>query len=320
MFQRIIQKMSFDYSDVDVVLASYNCSEHIKEQVESLLGQSASGWQLIISDDSSTDDTLKILKGLSDINRNIKLISQPTNLGVISNVNCLLDRSKSEYTLFCDQDDVWLPNNIELKFDKMLQMEKVYGKQTPILIHTDLRVVDQDLTLIAPSFWKYQNLDPYPTKLFSKLIIKNFVTGCSMMINKSLKDLIGKIPEEAIMHDWWIALIAVTQGQIASISSPTILYRQHGQNTVGAKQWGMRYLANKIVNAHRTNKVIDKVIIQAEKFRDVYRDRLNIDHLSVLNEFISIRSKSYFFRKYLLIKNGHYDAFKLSNLGFFIII
>jgi len=70
---------------------------------------------------------------------------------------------------------------------------------------------------------------------FNRVITQNYVTGCAMLINRSLLKMSLPIPSEAIMHDWWIALIASAYGKTFQIYQPLVKYRQHGTNEVGAK-------------------------------------------------------------------------------------
>jgi hypothetical protein len=195
-------------------------------------------------------------------------------------------------------------------------MEKEYGEETPILIHTDLKVVDNNLNLINPSFRNYQNLDPNPQNLLPRLLVQNFVTGCTMMINKPLKDLIIPIPTQAIMHDWWIALTAASFGKIAYISEPTVLYRQHEQNTVGARAWGINYIFSRANNINKIKTDIHKTILQAQIFREIYQNKLSKEQLEIINTYIDLPNKPLLLRKYLMIKNGYYQLGKLKNLGF----
>ena len=199
-------------------------------------------------------------------------------------------------------------------------MEKEYGKQTPILIHTDLKVVDNNLNLISPSFRNYQNIEPNPKNLLPRLLVQNFVTGCTMMINKPLRDLIIPIPTQAIMHDWWIALIAASFGKIAYISEPTVLYRQHQQNTVGARAWGINYIFSRAKNIKKIKIDIQKTILQARIFREIYQNKLSEEQLEIINTYIDLPDKPLLLRKYLMIKNGYYQLGKLKNLGFLTLI
>lgn len=308
---------------INIILSTYNSSEYLNEQIDSILSQKNSHkWKLIIRDDHSEDSTLNIVNNYCHKypDKVFLLENKSKNIGTVLSFSYLLRYSKENYTFFCDQDDFWLPLKIEICLSKMQEMEKKYGQQTPILIHTDLQVVDQNLNLINSSFWKHQNLDPNPSQLLPRLLVQNFVTGCTMMINKPLKDLITPIPSEAIMHDWWIALTAATLGQIAYIPEATVLYRQHQQNSIGARQWGINYILSRINNTDQIKTDIQKTIIQAQKFRETYHTQLNSEQLNIINTYIDLPNKPLFLRKYLMIKNGYYQFGKLKNLGFLTLI
>jgi glycosyltransferase involved in cell wall biosynthesis len=303
-------------NNINIVLTTYNGRKYIRSQISSLFNQSINNWTLSISDDKSNDNTSNLLKKLAQEKNNINLTLSSNNLGIIENTNYLINTSKATYIFFCDQDDIWLPNKIETTLNKMLEMEKEYGEETPILIHTDLKVVDNNLNLINPSFRNYQNLDPNPQNLLPRLLVQNFVTGCTMMINKPLKDLIIPIPTQAIMHDWWIALTAASFGKIAYISEPTVLYRQHEQNTVGARAWGINYIFSRANNINKIKTDIHKTILQAQIFREIYQNKLSKEQLEIINTYIDLPNKPLLLRKYLMIKNGYYQLGKLKNLGF----
>jgi glycosyltransferase involved in cell wall biosynthesis len=303
---------------INILLATYNASEYLTAQINSILLQkTSSNWTLLIRDDYSNNSTINIIHNYQKKSDKICLVNNENkNLGTSLNFSCLLENSESDYIMFCDQDDIWLPNKIEISLNKMLEMEKEYGKQTPILIHTDLKVVDNNLNLINPSFRNYQNLDPNPQNLLPRLLMQNFVTGCTMMINKPLKDLILSIPQEAIMHDWWIALTAASFGKIAYITEPTVLYRQHQQNTVGAKAWGINYIFSRAKNIEKIKTDIQKTILQAQTFREIYQNKLSKEKLEIINTYIELPNKPFLLRKYLMIKNGYYQLGKFKNLGF----
>ena len=303
---------------IDVVLSCFNGSNYLEQQVKSLLCQYISyKWRLIIGDDASKDKTFDIIINYKrTIPDRLSAYKNLHNLGTALNFSKLLLFSDNTYTCFCDQDDVWLPHKMEVSLKKMQEMETRYGQQRPILVHTDLTVVDQNLNLIYPSFRQYQNLDPNPPRLLPRLLVQNFVTGCTMLINKPLKDLITPIPKEAIMHDWWIALTAAALGKIAYIPEPTVLYRQHQQNSVGARKWGINYMLSRLNNLEKIRNDIQKTIIQAQKFRETFQDQLTPEQLDIIDTYIDLPNQPWLTRKYLMIDRGYYQLGKLKNLGF----
>jgi glycosyltransferase involved in cell wall biosynthesis len=218
---------------IAVLLSTYNGEKYLEEQLQSILNQTCiEKWCLYIRDDGSTDNTLNIIdRYVSEYDQFFKFEDEERGLGPALSFLHLLSNISAEYYMFCDQDDFWLPDKMETCFRKHLELNK--GNDTPILIHTDLLVVDQDLNLLNRSFWG-KNLS---SDLVQKYMpITNFVTGCTMFFNKAARDCsIDFIGKKVIMHDHWVALcVWAHQGIIFSISEPTIKYRQHGSNVLGA--------------------------------------------------------------------------------------
>lgn len=270
---------------VDILLATYNGEAFLGQQLQSLLDQSYDNIHIYIRDDGSTDNTLNIVGKFKERFPNtIKIVSGERKLGAPGNFGELLSCSVSEYVMFCDQDDVWLSNKVEETLLKMKQIELQYGPDTPILIHTDLQVVDHNLSLMAKSFWKYQKLNPRVT-VFNRLIVQNVITGCTIMINRKLADACMPIPKDIIMHDWWIALVASAFGKIAYLDSATILYRQHRENTVGASKWGFLNISKKVILLMK-NRILDLTQKQASMFLHNYKDKLSERQIRTLNAFI----------------------------------
>ena len=151
--------------------------------------------------------------------------------------------------MFCDQDDVWFPDKIAVTLGKMQELEGRHGGERPLLVHTDMKVADGNLRVVADSLWRYQKSDPVRGEALNRLLVQNCATGCSMMINRALCDLALPIPAEAMMHDWWLVLVAAAFGTIGHCAEPTLLYRQHGANDVGAKKWSLADLVPQLARA-----------------------------------------------------------------------
>jgi glycosyltransferase involved in cell wall biosynthesis len=218
-------------------MATYNGARYIEHQIESIFAQSNQDWQLIIRDDGSDDNTVSIIEDYAAKHRGkIKLIKDNNSqLGATLNFGYLLEHTDTEYIMFSDQDDIWLPNKVELTLNTIKEAGKIYADM-PLLVHTDLRVVDSDLNTIADSMWSYQKLFPDTGNNLKKIMSHNVVTGSAMMINKKAKEVSIPVPREAIMHDWWIALNVAKHGKIVYVSTPSILYRQHSKNVIGAQR------------------------------------------------------------------------------------
>ncbi len=224
---------------ISICMATYNGQKYLKEQLDSILAQSYHNWQLLIRDDGSSDNTISIIENyVANHPDRIKLIKdKQAHLGSNLNFGKLLEQADTEYIMFSDHDDIWLPNKIELTLNVMKAAERT-NPDKPILVHTDLQVVDSQLNTIADSLWNYQKLFPETGDNLNKIMAHNVVTGCTAMINKAAKAVSIPVPAEAIMYDWWLALNVCRHGKIVYVSIPSILYRQHSGNQIGAKKAG----------------------------------------------------------------------------------
>lgn len=238
---------------VTVLLATYNSSRFLREQLDSLFAQTFQDWNLVIRDDGSTDDTLKIIDEYSELQSTIEVFrDEEKNVGAKESFMRLLKNTVSDYYLFCDHDDVWLPNKIEESLRLLLSTEKNHpGK--PVIVHSDLRVVNDDLQPVSESFWKSSKIHPGILENKNYIQVFNCVTGCTMLFNAEVKKLAMPYPDSIPMHDWWLALITLRNGGIIRhLKEPTILYRQHGNNEVGARLVNGTYFAGKIRNIRAT--------------------------------------------------------------------
>lgn len=223
------------FEKVEILLATYNGEKYLREQLDSILKQSYKNWFVRIRDDGSKDSTIEIIKEYREKypEKFIFLEDNLKNLGVCLNFKELMLKSEAPYVMLCDQDDYWLENKIEITLNKMKESENIYGVNTPIYIHTDLTMVNSKLEIVYDSYWKFKNIDNNNAKETSFIILGNVATGCSTMMNRALVDISKNIPKEALMHDWWICIVASLLGQVISLPEKTILYRIHGNNVMG---------------------------------------------------------------------------------------
>ncbi len=229
---------------IAILLATYNGAKYIREQLESLFQQSCNEFHLYVRDDGSSDDTMKIVGQFREMypDRVTILKDSQKHRGAAKSFMYLLENVDSEYYMFCDQDDIWLPEKIEKTFARMKEIEAenvrkgTAAKKIPILVATDLGVVDEQLNLISPSFNKDLKIDVF-RKHPELICVRHVVTGCTMMFNRAAKQASLPMSPRATMHDEWVALCVHFKGGVISIidDSP-ILYRQHTSNTLGAEQ------------------------------------------------------------------------------------
>ena len=224
-------------------MATYNGSRFVEEQIRSIQSQSFSEWLLYVRDDGSRDDTVQKVIQIERGDARVKLIRDDIgNHGAIGNFSILMNvvlEEGADYLFFADQDDVWYPDKLAIMLGAMQKLESTNGKPTPLLVHCDLAVVDEELHPVADSFIRYSRLSPATAEL-GVLLCENQVTGCACAINRSLLELASPIPHGVLMHDWWLALLASSVGGIGFISKPLVMYRQHFSNVLGAMSLGQR--------------------------------------------------------------------------------
>ena len=217
---------------VTILLSTYNGEQFLAEQIKSIQEQTYRGWQLLIRDDGSTDGTRAIIEDFCRKDDRISFINreESQNLGVIQSFHSLLQYQDSDFYLFSDQDDVWLPDKIAMQ---LAEADK-YDSSLPLLVYTDLKVVDQELQVVHESMIRTQS-DHANTELVQELT-ENTVTGGVSMINRALAQLwTGKEEHELLMHDWYLGLLAAAFGNLVYIDKPGELYRQHLNNVLGAR-------------------------------------------------------------------------------------
>ena len=217
---------------VTILLSTYNGEQFLAEQIKSIQEQTYKGWQLLIRDDGSTDGTRAVIEDFCRKDDRIAFINRgnPQNLGVIQSFHSLLQYQDSDFYLFSDQDDVWLPDKIAMQ---LAEADK-YDSSQPLLVYTDLKVVDQELQVVHESMIRSQS-DHANTELVQELT-ENTVTGGVSMINRALAQLwTGKEEHELLMHDWYLGLLAAAFGNLVYIDKPGELYRQHSNNVLGAR-------------------------------------------------------------------------------------
>ena len=224
--------------EIGILLGVYNGADFLDAQIQSYLDQDHEAWQVLARDDGSKDASLKILNqyALKDGRIHIRRDGNG-NLGVRGNFSALMGTALDtdiQYFVFSDQDDVWRHDKLSAQLEVMRGAEAVWGKK-PVLVHSDAMVVDRELNTISPSFMAYQGIRHNSAAPLNNLLVQNFVTGCTIMVNRQLLEMAYPVPETALMHDWWLALCAAVFGTIAFVDKPLIQYRQHADNQVGAK-------------------------------------------------------------------------------------
>lgn len=290
-----------DMDKIEVLMAVYNGSAYIREQIDSILNQTYENWHLTISDDGSTDGTDLIAdEYAAKYPEQITRVYSGVRFGnARDHFMWLSENCTSRYMLYSDQDDVFNPEKMSRLMDAMQNAERQWGRDLPILVFSDQTVVDEKLNVIEPSLMRCQK-QAFDSFDYHALLIQNVVTGGAMMVNRPLCSLAVQCRsrERIIMHDWWMAATAARFGKIIYLDEPLSLYRQHGGNSVGAKRVGSAgYIAGMMGNLRGVREMILRKKSQAGVFEETYTALLTAEDRQFLSRMKQGRSGIRFYLK-----------------------
>lgn len=192
-------------------MATYNGEVYVHSQIESILAQLEPGDELVISDNGSTDRTIKIIQSFKSDKIKIHHCNIPN---VVKNFENAIVNSCNEVIILCDQDDVWLPERVSVVLDAHKHAD---------MVSVSFKVVDEKLAFIMNN--------PFMPKIsFISTLIRNSFLGCSMSFKRSMLNKVLPFPDKIGMHDWWIVLNCLLYGKVVYIDKPLFLYRRHTDN------------------------------------------------------------------------------------------
>ncbi|MBP1560962.1 MAG: glycosyltransferase family 2 protein [Oscillospiraceae bacterium] len=292
---------------IEILLATYNGEKYLRQQLDSILAQDYQDFVITVRDDGSKDGTLDIIEEYIEKNpKKIRLLETETEYNSQkSNFAQLLANAQPDcYYCLCCQDDVWKPNKLSKQLTMMKQCEAMTGARTPVLVHSDMEIVDENLNVIEKSYVKYVNINPENTSLKSELC-ENSIVGVSCMFNMSLLMLCRNIPENAVSHDWWMAIHAVAVGKIGYIKEPLVQYRRHEGNTSGIVSGRGFDILKNLKNRRMSRFEIQKSYYQAQDLQKCSAGILNGEKMKMAAEYSSLSTASKFKRVITIICMGY---------------
>lgn len=232
--------------EIDILMATYNGEKYIREQLNSVLNQTYSKFHIYIVDDCSQDGTMEILKSFEKKDKRITVCKNDCNIGSDRTFTLLLKKVKSNYFMFCDQDDIWNVDKIEKTMKKLIL-------EDCDMVFTDLEVVDDNLNLINVSFNKFKRYIYKINKCnhLDRIYLYNVVTGCTILCKTSFLKYFFKLRyNNQIIHDYKIALVVSVFGKMTYLNESTMKYRQHESNQIGARRYIDRFSSFDKIREH----------------------------------------------------------------------
>ena len=297
---------------VAILLPTWNGEKYLHEQVDSLLAQDYPDFIIVSRDDGSRDNSPAIIADYAArYPQRFHIVpADGRNLGASGSFAFLMAYALQEkaalglmsaWVMPSDQDDVWHADKLGKSMARMQALEAQFPG-LPLLVHGDLEVVDEARRQIAPSFVRYQGLKPLRNS-FGRLLVSNTVTGCTALCNEALLRRAMPIPATAVMHDWWLALVAGAFGKLGFIDEPLLQYRQHGANTIGAKEYRRPPLLKgfwRRLRDSRHDVHLRMLAEQAQAFRTAHAGRLSVSQRLDLRMALALASRHVIVRKLAL--------------------
>lgn len=275
---------------IQVLLACYNGARYLPQQLASLQAQEDAAFTVLMQDDGSTDETMQLLETIHQQDSRFLLAADNgRHHGAIGNFLSLMAQCTAPYAALCDQDDAWTPIRLSRCRAAMEKAEQAFGADTPLLVHSDSRLISSDGALLQESFFLHQGWDKAAVAL-PRLLVQNNVTGCTLLMNDALRRLVVQHgdPHTMHMHDWFIALTAAAFGHIIFVDAPLVNYRQHGVNVMGASQQTQVQRGAKALSQWEKGKArITLTYTHTQAFREAYSEALPKNALRIIDAYLA---------------------------------
>ncbi|MXV17378.1 glycosyltransferase family 2 protein [Hufsiella ginkgonis] len=276
---------------VAILMAVFNGEKYLRGQLDSILLQSYTQWELWVRDDGSTDGSLAIVHEYAARAPGIKLlVNESPRQGSLANFSALMDAAGDHfgYYMFCDQDDVWLPGKIAAAMAGMKRLEGKFGAKLPLLVYSNFTYVTQDLEKIPLRV----DLSPPGNKadaLFKSLFVQNTVYGCTMLFNQPLLSLGKAIPAAFSNHDYWLAFVAASCGRTLHLTESAILYRQHAANVTSPfRNSGIKARVARLFDSSQLQRDMAQKRLQCELVVSRFGRLMDPGSRALIGEFVRV--------------------------------
>ena len=260
---------------VVILLSTYNGEKYLREQIDSILNQSYQNFELVVRDDGSKDSTVEIVKEYMEKSDKEITLMVGKNLGFIKSFFELLKHSDADYFSFADQDDIWLPNKIELAVNSLEKLDDT----KPNMSFSNVDYYDTEMNFMG----KGDSENKKPSFLNSLYECIN--QGMTMVINKTARDYIIKnIPEKCFFHDWWTYMICTAFGNVVQDDVVTVKYRRAKTNATVEGQGKITLLMWRIKKLFLGDGMKD-IRAQQTMFKNMFYNSLSKENKKIIDTF-----------------------------------
>ena len=267
--------------NVCVLLSTYNGEKYLETQLDSLLKQEGVNLSVFVRDDGSTDKTVEIIERYKMNHSNLSF-KKGKNIGFVQSFwSLLLESCGFDYYAFCDQDDYWKPN-------KLISAIEMLNPNIPMLYTSNVISVNNDFEILKEKGFPFEGVLSYADALQRPVL-----PGCTFVWDDLLHQELKKYKGPHVAHDWSVYKIASAIGQVVYDENSYILYRIHGNNTIGIESLFTKI--KKKMDRFLTNQYKNVKSDTAKAILATYH--LTDDKRKVTNYFANYRERpSYFFK------------------------
>lgn len=261
---------------VAVIMSTYNGSQHICEQIDSVLNQDIDNCSLFVRDDGSSDLTVAILRGYEK--KGLLTLYAGKNMGVVGSFIDILDRvpNSFDFIALCDQDDVWHKD----KLSRALRVLESRNNKIPQLYCSEYYFCDKQMNRVGRSHLNKIGVD------FPKMLYENMVSGNTVVINRKLADaIISAGRDDIYCHDWWIALVASAIGDLTYDDYASLEYRRTGSNVSPTGSNRIKLLKYRIDTFFK-GKQLQLITKQLEKLKVCFGEQMTEDKVKLLDSVL----------------------------------
>ena len=309
---------------IRVILCTYNGEKYLREQLDSIANQTILDWKICAYDDRSTDRTIELLQkfgadypGKVEVHRNSELFGASRNF-LYASAEQSLDMTDDDYIMFCDQDDIWDADKMEVSLNEMGRLISTNGNEEPLLVFGDSRVVDEQLNPICDSLMSYNNYDMSHLGLSYELM-ENKMQGCTIMINSELARMLQKRPDYVGMYDGYTALLALSMGHVSYLGRTVLKYRRWKASVSSTEDY-------KEVNKSKFGHLSEQKYIvfdYAPTIKEILRlfgDRISTQNKKVMESFAALQQKNWIMRRLSIIRYHMWKTGFVRNAGLRLLI
>lgn len=258
---------------VAVIMSTYNGERFIKEQLDSILNQTYKNIEIVIRDDGSTDDTVRIIKAYQQKYKNI-VLHEGENKGFIRSFFELLKLADADYYSYADQDDIWLEDKIKLAVDSLEMLDP----NVPNMAFGNSDYYDEDMNFIGHSEKNKQFS-------FLKALFACVSQGMTMTVNKKTRDMIIEcMPKSCFFHDWWTYLLCIGMGSVVYNNETTVKYRRRKENATSEGQGYIRLILWRLKHLLFGDGLRD-IKQQMKNYKEYYYFELSPENQKILDLF-----------------------------------